>query len=126
MAPAWFRGETSPVPWLLCDARRVAPLEVATSPIARSRGLRGRHRLDGALLLYPANVIHTLGMRFAIDVAFCDEHLRVLAVRTMVPYRYSRPRAGVTAVLEAEAGAFARWAITVGCHLGIDPTDATR
>jgi hypothetical protein len=106
--------------WLLCDGRRVAPLEVATTPSARSRGLRGRYRLDGALLLYHANVIHTLGMRFAIDVAFCDQDLQVRAVRTMVPYRYSRPRAGVTAVLEAEAGAFAGWAITVGGHLGID------
>jgi hypothetical protein len=97
----------------------VAPLEVATAPGARSKGLNGRHRLVGALLLYPANAIHTFGMRFAIDVAFCDEHLQVLAVRTMVPNRLARPRAGVTAVVEAEAGAFADWAVTVGSHLGI-------
>jgi uncharacterized membrane protein (UPF0127 family) len=108
-----------PVPWLLCDGIRVAPVEVASLPGERSRGLLGRDGIDGALLLAPAVVVHTFGMRFALDVAFCDRDLRVLGVATMPRYRLSRPRIRARAVLEAEAGAFARWGVKRGSRLAI-------
>lgn len=46
----------------------------ADTPFARMRGLLGRCGLPAgeALLLAPCNAIHTLGMRFAIDVRFYD------------------------------------------------------
>jgi uncharacterized membrane protein (UPF0127 family) len=93
---------------------RVVPLEIAASYRARTRGLLGRDGLDGALLLTPATSVHTVRMRFAIDVAYLDRHLRVLAVRTMPPGRLGRPRLRARHVLEAEAGAMAGWGLRTG------------
>ena len=47
------------------------------------RGLLGRDGIDGAMLLRPARSVHSVGMRFPIDVAFCDQDLVV--VRTHLP-----------------------------------------
>ncbi|MEW3821623.1 DUF192 domain-containing protein, partial [Pseudomonas aeruginosa] len=85
------------------------PLEIAASYRARTRGLLGRESLEGALLLSPANSIHTFRMRMPIDVAYLDQRLRVLAVRTMPPGRLGRPRIRARHVIEAEAGAMAGW-----------------
>ncbi|WP_335980763.1 MULTISPECIES: DUF192 domain-containing protein [Streptomycetaceae] len=95
------------------------PLHVAASYRARTRGLLGRSGIDGALLLTPASSIHTVRMRFAIDVAYLDRRLRVLAVRTMPPGRLGRPRLRARHVLEAEAGAFARWGVAKGVTLEV-------
>ncbi|MFF5591040.1 DUF192 domain-containing protein [Streptomyces althioticus] len=90
------------------------PLEIAASYRARTRGLLGRDSLEGALLLSPANSIHTFRMRMPIDVAYLDRRLRVLAVRTMPPGRLGRPRVRARHVIEAEAGAMERWGLGVG------------
>lgn len=98
-------------------AAAVAPLEVASTRRARERGLLGRDGIEGALLLSPARGVHTLGMRFAIDVAFLDRELRVVAVRTMRPGRLGLPRPSARHVLEAEAGAMARWGLEPGTRV---------
>ena len=48
-------------------------------------GLLGRDGIEGALLLRPARSVHTLGMRFAIDVAFCDADRGAHGGRHRVP-----------------------------------------
>lgn len=100
--------------WLLRDGEVLASLEVADSRRARSRGLLGRDGVDGALLLRPCRSVHTLGMRFPIDVAFCDDGLRVLRVVTMDRHRVSRPVLRSRVVIEAEAGTFRRWSLRPG------------
>lgn len=105
--------------WLLRDGEVLAALEVAEGFGARSRGLLGRDGLDGALLLKPARSVHTVGMRFPIDVAFCDGDLKVVATITMRPFRLSRPRLKARCILEAEAGAFERWSLRPGDQLEI-------
>jgi uncharacterized membrane protein (UPF0127 family) len=89
-------------------------LEVADTRRARRRGLLGRDGIDGALLLTPARAVHTIGMRFDLDVAYLDGDRRVLEVQTMRRNRLGRPRWRARSVLEAEAGAFARWGLGVG------------
>ncbi|MFI8769480.1 DUF192 domain-containing protein [Streptomyces sp. NPDC053792] len=89
-------------------------LEVAASYRARTRGLLGRAGVDGALLLTPAGSVHTFRMRFAIDVAYLDRRLRVIAMTTMPPNRLGLPRFRARHVLEAEAGAMAGWGLRVG------------
>ena len=111
---------TSTYAWLLCDGRRVGPVTVAASSLERSHGLLGRERMDGALLLQPAFVVHSFGMRFPIDVAFCDRRLRVIAAITMGRNRVTRPRLRTWAVVEAEAGAFRRWQLGAGSRLGVE------
>lgn len=94
-------------------------LEIAASYRARTRGLLGRDGIDGALLLTPAGSVHTLRMRFAIDVAYLDRRLRVLAVRTMPPGRLGRPRLRSRHVLESEAGKMKAWGLAPGTQLDI-------
>lgn len=100
--------------WLLRDGEVLASLEVADSRRARSRGLLGRSGVDGALLLRPCRSVHTLGMQFPIDVAFCDDDLQVLRVVTLRRHRMTRPAWRSRVVIEAEAGAFARWGLRAG------------
>ena len=105
--------------WLLRDGEVLASLEVAESRRAHARGLLGRDGLDGALLLRPCRSVHTLGMRFPIDVAFCDGDLQVLRLVTMPRHRLSRLVWRSRAVIEAEAGAFARWGLQPGDALEV-------
>lgn len=105
--------------WLVRGGEVLASLEVAESFGARLRGLLGRDGLEGALLLRPAKSVHTVGMRFAIDVAFVDEAMTVLDVCTLRPHRVTRTRWKARGVVEAEAGAFARWNLRVGDQLEV-------
>ncbi|MFH8349214.1 DUF192 domain-containing protein [Streptomyces sp. NPDC018045] len=95
-------------------------LEIAASHRARARGLLGRDGIDGALLLTPASGVHTFRMRFPVDVAYLSRNLTVLAVRTMRPGRLGLPRLRARHVLEAEAGAMARWGLRPGARVTVD------
>jgi uncharacterized membrane protein (UPF0127 family) len=114
-----FRGKDGYMAWLLRDGEVLASVEVASSLTARSRGLLGKRSFDGALLLRHTRSVHTIGMRFAIDVAFLTDDLRVIGKATLPPYRIALPRRGGRAVLEAEAGAFERWKLVPGDGLEI-------
>lgn len=107
--------------WLLSDGQVVAPLEVADRVAGRTRGLLGRDTIEGALLLAPARSVHTLGMRFAIDVAYLDRHNRVVDIATMPPQRVGMPRLRARSVLEAAEGSLRRWGVGVGDQLGVQP-----
>ncbi|MFB6579909.1 MULTISPECIES: DUF192 domain-containing protein [unclassified Streptomyces] len=96
------------------------PLEVAASYGARTRGLLGRDGIDGAMLLTPAASVHTFRMRFAIDVAYLDRDLGVLAVVTMAPGRLGLPRLRSRHVLESAAGAMAGWGLRAGTMIKVD------
>jgi uncharacterized membrane protein (UPF0127 family) len=100
--------------WLVRDGQVLASVEVADSFWRRGRGLLGRDGYCGALLIRPARSVHTLGMRFPIDVAHLDADLRVVRLGSMKPWRVGPPVRGARSVLEAEAGAFASWNLRVG------------
>jgi uncharacterized membrane protein (UPF0127 family) len=102
------------MPWLVADGRVLASVEIAEAYHSRAKGLLGRDGIDGALLLRPARSVHSFGMRFPIDVAFCDADLYVLDIVSLRPHRMTRPRWRARAVIEAEAGAFDRWGVHVG------------
>jgi hypothetical protein len=97
----------------------LASLEIAESRRDRRRGLLGRDGIEGAILLRPARSVHTVGMRFPIDVAFCDADLRVVRVVRMPRHRVSRLVWRSRAVIEAEAGAFDRWKLRPGDELEV-------
>jgi uncharacterized protein len=105
------------MPWLLRDGEVLASLEVADQRGARRRGLLGRDSIDGALLLVPARSVHSMGMRFPIDVAWLDVDLTVLRTVRLSRNRLTRPVMRAHSVLEADAGAFARWGLQVGDQL---------
>jgi uncharacterized membrane protein (UPF0127 family) len=107
------------MPWLCRDDEVLATLEVAADRRARRRGLLGRDGVDGALLLRPCRSVHTVGVRFPLDVAYCSDELEVLATRRMDRWRVGAPRLRARAVIEAEAGAFDRWRLHVGDRLEV-------
>ncbi|CAL9517388.1 DUF192 domain-containing protein [Streptomyces sp. enrichment culture] len=103
------------------DVRVEVPVEIAASYRTRARGLLGRDGIDGAMLLTPCGSVHTFRMRFAIDVAYLDRRLRVIAVVPgMRPGRLGLPRPRARHVLEAEAGALERWGVRPGVRLVVD------
>lgn len=102
------------MPWLLRDNDVLAALEVASTPGERMRGLLGREGIQGALLLPGVRSVHTIGMRFPIDVAFCDRDMVVLRTLCLPPRRVTRPYPRARCVIEAEAGAFEQWRLRAG------------
>jgi uncharacterized membrane protein (UPF0127 family) len=80
---------------------------LATSPLARMKGLLGRSSLEPGegMLFRPAGSIHMFFMRFAIDAVFCDRDLVVLdVVRDLRPWRMAGHR-GAKVVIELPVGA---------------------
>lgn len=100
--------------WLVSDARVLASATVAASSRQRRRGLLGTSSLDGALVIDPCRSVHTIGMKYAIDVAFVDGDGIVVKTLHMRRHRLGLPVWRARWVIEAEAGAFARWGLRVG------------
>ena len=107
------------MPWLLREDQVLAALEVAESRRDRMRGLLGRDGIDGALLLQPGKSVHSFGMRFPLDVAFCDKSMVVVRIVSLPPNRVTRPTLRGHCVIEAEQGAFERWKLCPGDQLDI-------
>jgi len=81
---------------------------LAKSLRERLRGLLGRTALpdNEGLLLDPCSSIHTVGMKFPIDVVFLDKHDRVTAWYVNVrPYRLLLSPWGTRKTLELAGGA---------------------
>lgn len=100
--------------WLVRGEDVLAAAEVAETRRQRRRGLLGRDEIEGVLVLRPCRQVHTLRMRFPIDVAFCDRDGFVLHTAALAPWRISRPVPRASFVIEARAGAFDRWKLVVG------------
>jgi uncharacterized membrane protein (UPF0127 family) len=86
------------------------------------RGLLGRKRLPRGhgLLIKPTWSIHTMFMRFPIDVVFLDRDRTVVrVVHALRPWRVAGARRAVAA-LELAAGAAAEAGIEVGDSLVLE------
>jgi uncharacterized protein len=104
----------SVVAWLVSEARVLASAEVANDRSARRRGLLKRDGLEGALVITSCRWVHTVGMRFPLDVAYVDDKGTVVKTVRMAKHRIGLPVHKATWVIEAEAGAFDRWGLRVG------------
>ncbi len=100
----------------------LASLEVAESLLDRTRGLLGRSDYQGAMLFPRTRAVHTVGMRFDLDVAFLDRDLVVIDSLRLAPMRATLPRRRTRSVLEAPTGSFARWELKAGQRLEIRET----
>ena len=97
-------------------------LIMAESVFARMRGLLGRKHLpkSSAMLLRPCNSIHTVGMRFPLDVIFVDASVRVTrTIGNLKPNRFALGGQGAKAAIEAQAGWLDLSAIRPGTQLEI-------
>lgn len=94
----------------------------ASSFWQRLVGLLGRRSLPvgEALLLQPCRSVHTLFMRFAIDLVYVDTQMTVVkTVHGLRPFRVSGALRRAHAVIELPAGALLRSATGVGDQLEV-------
>ncbi len=97
-------------------------ITVAGTSMRRLVGLLGKRGLEPGtgLLIIPSQAIHTVAMRFPIDVIFLDRDWRVLHLRhTMAPYRMTGLHWKARCVLELPSGVIAQTSTMVGDQLSI-------
>jgi uncharacterized membrane protein (UPF0127 family) len=112
--PKASRPPRKTMPWLVRGEDVLAAAELALTRRERRRGLLGRDDLDGVLVLRPCHQVHTFGVRFPIDVAFCDRDGFVLYTCTLARWRVSKPVLRSHFVVEARGGALDRWKLRPG------------
>lgn len=96
-------------------------VEVADRFWSRAKGLLGRQHLapGDALLIKPCSSVHTVGMRFSIDVVFLDRHGQVKSiVRGLKPYR-TAACAKAAGVLELAEGGCDLHGVNVGDYINL-------
>ncbi len=97
--------------------------QAAATPWSRLIGLLGQRRLErgDGLLLCGEQAIHTIGMRFPIDVLYLDRTARVLrAFHSLPPQRLAPFLRDSHNVLELPAGTLAETGTRVGDELTIE------
>ncbi len=101
-------------------------VEIAATRTTRRRGLLGRDGLEesSAMLIAPCSAVHTIGMRFPIDVLFVDRQGYALKiVRNLRPWRIAAASGG-QAVIEMAAGSLAWDGVQVGDRIFLAPVSA--
>lgn len=97
-------------------------IDVAETTLSRIMGLLGKRGLDPGtgLLIFPSQAIHTVAMRFPIDVLFLDRKWRVVHLRReMVPFRVTGIYWKAKCVLELPSGIIAQTSTEMGDQLSI-------
>ncbi len=101
------------------EAERIATVMHARRFFNRLRGLLGTKPLaqDGGLLITPCSQVHTLGMRWPLDVVFLDADGVVLkCVRRLAPGRVAAAR-GAKHTLELAPDSILRLGLQSGDRL---------
>jgi uncharacterized protein len=108
--------------WLATKVRK------ADSFVTRLVGLLKRTKLgpEEALWLIPSKGIHTVGMKFPIDVIFLGKDNIVLSlISAMAPYRVSGVRLKAYSVLELPNGTIHKSCTEVGDQLEISRAETS-
>jgi len=91
-------------------------IKIADTFLSRFLGLLGKKGISPGegVLIVPCNSVHTLFMRFTIDVIFLDERMKVIKILPLLkPYRFSPIVRGAHSVLELAEGEIERIGIEV-------------
>jgi uncharacterized membrane protein (UPF0127 family) len=91
-------------------------VEVAGSIRQRLRGWLGRMQAprERGLWLVPCDAVHTMAMRFPVDLVFVDGGGRILRIHAAVPPWRVRICLGAHSVIELAAGQAASLGLAVG------------
>lgn len=102
------------------ERRLAATCHIRDKWFGKARGLLGWGGLapGEAMLLTRCRSVHTIGMRFPIDVIYASKNLEIVGLRERVrAWRSPRGFAGCRHVIEAAAGAIGEWQLAVGDQL---------
>jgi uncharacterized protein len=104
MAAAAYVGVETPRRFRRLERVELLGLDVpvATTRLSRLLGLAllSRERAGAGLLIPGCRSVHTIGMRFRLDLLFLDREGRVIEMRRDVPAGRFVRRAGADSVLE--------------------------
>jgi len=95
---------------------------LADTSMTRLFGLLGKNGLEpgAGILIRPSSGVHTLGMRFAIDVVALDRNLCVVKLWPQLrPWRLTSVSLKTQSVLELAPGQIQQCGIEAGDHLAI-------
>ena len=102
-------------------------VELADTFWRRFRGLmlRGKFQQGKALLFeFPKpgrRSVHMWFVRFSIDLVYLDSSFRVVELRAQLkPWRFYRPRATVSYLIELPAGTISRARVEVGHEISLE------
>jgi uncharacterized protein len=106
------------------DCLLAAEVRVANTYLSRLVGLLGKRPnwavADRGLWIIPSRGVHTLGMRFAIDVIFLDRNRNVVHMhQDLRPWRVSRVITNARSVVELPPGTIARTQTKTGDQIEI-------
>ena len=100
--------------------------EIADTSATRRKGLLGRTGLapGTGIWIIPCSAVHSLGMKFTIDVVYLDRKLKVLKVRpNMAPWQLSMCLFAHS-VLELPTGTIDQTRTSAGDQLEFLPSDS--
>lgn len=100
----------------------VEKLRLADTAWTRMRGLLGRPPLQRGegLWIRPSNGVHTIGMKYAIDVLFLDSRKRVVDLyENLRPFRFTKIRFDTRSVVELPAHAISESGTQIGDQIEI-------
>jgi uncharacterized protein len=102
-----------------------ASVELADTRATRRHGLLGRDGLPAgaAMVITPCVAVHTIGMRFAIDVVFVNARGSVRKIVRNMPPRRIAGSLSSRAVIELAAGALPEGALEVGDRLAVEVSE---
>lgn len=104
------------------EATLASNVVVADTSLSRAVGLLGRTALarEEGIWIKPSSGVHTIGMRFPIDVVGLDAQLRVVRLwPSLKPYRLTAIVPSVRTVLELAAGRITESGLRLGDQLCI-------
>ena len=96
---------------------------VASTLGQRARGLLGRTIMpeDMAMLFPYTNVVHTIGMKFAIDCIFTNYKQEIVKIASNVtPFRFAGVWNLFSNTIEIKSGNAAKWDLRIGDILYVD------
>lgn len=96
---------------------------LADTELSRLIGLLGRRNLapSEGLLITPSNGVHTIGMRFSIDVLLLDKNGKVIAsYKNLRPFRITRLFWKAYSALELPVGTISKTMTSVGDELLVE------
>lgn len=104
------------------DVVLASTIVVADTSLRRAVGLLGHASLarDEGIWIKPSSGVHTIGMRFPIDVVGLDARFRVVRLwPSLKPYRVTAIVPSVRTVLELAAGTIVESGLRLGDQLRI-------
>lgn len=102
----------------------IATLKFANSYFSRLKGLMFKKKLNYALVLKPSNSkyrffssIHTLFIRFTMDVVFLNKDQVVFEIIQISPWKFYIPKGPANYIIEMEKGVIEKYKIAIGDKL---------